>query len=61
MKKNDLWLLAGILTVILVSFLALALFKKEGAGVIVRVDGKETARYSLTVNGEYSLILNPML
>jgi len=55
MKKNDLLLLTGILVVILASFLVMGLLKKDGAFVIVRVDGKQTARYSLSQDGEYSL------
>ncbi len=55
MKKNDLLLLAGILGVILLSFLVMGLLKKDGAYVTVRVDGTETARYSLSEDGEYSL------
>ena len=55
MKKNDLLLLAGIIGVILLSFLVMGLLKKDGAYVTVRVDGTETARYSLSEDGEYSL------
>ncbi len=55
MKKNDWILIAAILAVVLVAFLAVNLLKEDGAYVVVRVDGKEVAKYSLSENGEYPL------
>jgi hypothetical protein len=55
MKKNDWILIAAILAVVLVAFLAVNFFKEDGAYVVVRVDGKEDAKYSLSENGEYPL------
>ena len=55
MKKNDWILIAAILAVVLVAFLAVNFFKEDGAYVVVRVDGKEVAKYSLSENGEYPL------
>ena len=55
MKKKDLILIGIILAVVLISFLVTSLVKKDGAYVIVRIDGKQVARYELTVNGEYEL------
>jgi hypothetical protein len=40
MKKNDWILIAAILAVVLVAFLAVNFFKEDGAYVVVRVDGK---------------------
>lgn len=55
MKKRDFILIGAILAVVLVMFAVMTLTKKEGAYVIVRVDGNETARYSLHEDGEYEL------
>lgn len=55
MKKRDWSLIGGLLFLALVLWGALALFRREGAYVVVRVDGRETARYSLTRDGEYPL------
>lgn len=48
MKKRDILLIGGILAVALVLALTVFLMKKPGAYVVVRVDGKEVARYSLS-------------
>lgn len=55
MKKKDLVVIGVILAVILLSFALMQLFKKEGDYVLVRVEGKEVARYSLQIDGEYQL------
>ena len=55
MKKKDLILIVGIIVLIAVLFAATSLVKTDGAYVIVRVDGVETARYSLGEDGEYEL------
>lgn len=53
--KKDLILIGAILAVILAAFLAVNLAKKDGDYVIVRIDGAQVARYSLSVDGEYEL------
>lgn len=55
MKKRDLILIVAILAVALLLLGIVALTRKEGAYVVVRVDGEEVARYSLAEDGEYSL------
>ena len=55
MKKKDLVVIGVILAVILLSFALMQLFKKDGDYVLVRVEGKEVARYSLQIDGEYQL------
>ncbi len=55
MKKRDIILIAGILIAALALLLVLELTKTEGARVVVRVDGKNVAEYSLTENGRYEL------
>ena len=55
MKKRDFILIGAILVVILVAFLVVNLTKQDGAYVVVKVDGKEVAKYSLSEDGEYEL------
>lgn len=55
MKKRDFILIGVILAVILAAFAIVALVKKDGAYVIVRVDGEQVAKYSLSEDGEYEL------
>ena len=55
MKKKDLILISVILLIIAVSFLVSHIYKKDGDYVLVRVDGQKTARYELSVDGEYEL------
>ncbi len=55
MKKRDIILIAAILLVAAALFLVLEMTKEEGARVVVKVDGKEVAEYSLTKNGTYEL------
>ena len=55
MKKRDFILIGAILAVILIAFGVISLIKKDGDHVIVRVDGQEVAKYSLSEDGEYAL------
>ena len=55
MKKRDFILIGAILAFILSLFVLFRLFQKEGAYVVVRVDGVEIAKYSLSEEGEYIL------
>ena len=55
MKKRDFILIGVILLIICALFLAINLTKKDGAYVVVRVNGEEVARYSLLIDGEYEL------
>ena len=55
MKKKDFILIGAIVAVIAIAILVLALTKKEGDHVIVRVNGNEVAKYSLSQDGEYQL------
>lgn len=49
-------ILVGVLLIISLSvFLIVTLTKEEGAVAVVTVDGREVGRYSLFVDGEYSL------
>lgn len=55
MKKKDLILIGAIVVIIAIAIGALHLTKKDGDYVIVKVDGKEVAKYSLSQDGEYAL------
>ena len=51
----DIILVASLLLISLSVFLVITLTKEEGAFAVVSVDGEVVARYSLSVDGEYSL------
>ena len=53
--RPDIIFIAAILAVSLVAVGILLLTRREGATVIAYVEGEEVARYSLWVNGEYSI------
>ena len=55
MKNKDFILIGAILAVIALAFAITAIVKEEGDYVIVRVDGNEAAKYSLSIDGEYDL------
>ena len=55
MKKRDFILIGSILAVALVIFAVMTLSKEEGAYVVIRIDGTDVAKYSLSEDGEYEL------
>ena len=55
LKKNEIFIIVGILVVALIGLLVIELTKEEGASVLVRIDGKEVATYSLEIDAEYEL------
>ena len=55
MKKRDIILISVILAVALIFLLVIKLTEKEGAVVVVTVNGERVAEYSLSKDGEYSL------
>ena len=55
MKRRDFLVIGGLLLLSLVLLLALELGKKSGGSVLVRVDGQEQGRYSLSASGRYEL------
>ncbi len=50
--KNDIILAVIVIVVAAVGLLLLNIFKTEGAYAVVKIDGKETERYLLSVNTE---------
>ena len=55
MKKKDFILIGIILLIIIASFILVGALSKDGAYVVVRVDGEQVAKYSLQEDGEYQL------
>ncbi|MBR2382028.1 MAG: NusG domain II-containing protein [Clostridia bacterium] len=55
MKKKDFILIGVIVALALVLLICVKLTQKEGACVVVKIDGIEVATYSLNVNGTYTL------
>jgi hypothetical protein len=55
MKKKDFILIGTIVAVALVLLLCVQLTQKEGAGVVVTVNGEEIGRYPLSINATYEL------
>ena len=55
MKKKDFILIGIIIAISLVLFLCVSLTQKEGAGVVVTLNGEEIGRYPLNVNATYEL------
>ena len=53
--RLDIIIISAILLFSLVLLLIVTLTKKEGSTVVVEIDGKVVATYSLSQNGEYSL------
>ena len=53
--RADLILIAALLLLALVLFLALNLGREEGGVAVVRVDGAETERHPLSVDGVFPL------
>ena len=50
--KNDIILAVIVIAVAAIGLLLLNVFKTEGSFAVVKIDGKETARYPLSVNTE---------
>ncbi|MCD8355777.1 MAG: NusG domain II-containing protein [Clostridia bacterium] len=55
LKKQDIFLLAGLLAVFLILGAVLLLTRKSGATVVVRVAGEETATFALEENTVYTI------
>ncbi len=55
MKRRDAVLIGALLFVSLALLLLTRVGQRQGAEAVVRVEGVETARYSLAVDGEYTL------
>ena len=55
MKKRDIILIGSVLIVAVALLLVVTFTREAGAGVIVKVNGEEVAKYSLSIDATYSL------
>jgi hypothetical protein len=55
MKLRDIILIGSVLLISVALLLVIQLNKEPGEGVTVRIDGKEIAKYPLSVNATYTL------
>ncbi len=55
MKKRDFILIGAILAIAILLLVIFTFTREDGAYVVVRIDGNEVTKYSLSQNGEYSL------
>ena len=56
MKKNDIYLICGIILLIACSFLLIRIFRSEGSRVLIMVDGKEHKEFDLNDNITYEIL-----
>ncbi len=57
MKKNDFYLLGGIIVIVALAFLLMQLFKSEGSRVLITIDGKEYKTLYLDEDTTYKIQL----
>lgn len=55
MKKNDFYLIGGILIILLISVLLMQLLKSEGSKVLITIDGKEYKTLNLNEETTYTI------
>lgn len=51
-RKNDIVLAVIVIAIAAIGLLLLNVFKTEGSFAVIKIDGKETERYPLSVNTE---------
>ena len=54
-KLRDFILIGVVLAIAILLLVIFTLTREEGSYVVVRIDGDQVAKYSLSQNGEYSL------
>ena len=55
LHKKDYFIITIIIVISLISLLLVTLTRKEGSGVIVRIDGEVVEKHSFSEEGEYVL------
>ncbi len=58
MKKNDLYLVAGIIVFIVLGFLLMLIFRSEGSKVLITINGKEHKSFNLNEDITYDILLD---
>lgn len=56
MKKNDIYLIGGIILIVAVSFLLMQIFRREGSKVLITIDGIEHKTFSLNDDISYEIL-----
>lgn len=64
MKKNDFYLIGGIILLVAISFILMLIFRSEGSKVLVTIDGhehktfdlNEDITYEIVQDGEYNIL-----
>ena len=56
MKKNDFYLIGGIIMVISIVFLFMQAFKKEGSKVLITIDGSEYKTFNIDEDTSYKIL-----
>ncbi|NLO10612.1 MAG: NusG domain II-containing protein [Clostridiales bacterium] len=56
MKKNDFYLIGGIILFIAIGFLLMLLFRTEGSKVLITIDGKEHKIFNLNEDTTYEIL-----
>lgn len=56
MKKNDFYLLGGIVLFIAIVFLFMHITKKEGSKVVITIDGREDRTFYINENTTYKIM-----
>lgn len=55
MKKNDFYLIGGIIVLIAFGFLLIQIFKTEGIKVLITIDGKEHKLFNINEDTTYKI------
>lgn len=56
MKKNDWYLIIGILVFVALAFLLLLLFRTEGSKVLITIDGREHKSFDINDDITYKIL-----
>lgn len=56
MKKNDFYLIGGIILFIFLGFLFMIIFRTEGSQVLITIDGKEHKTFNLNEDTRYEIL-----
>jgi hypothetical protein len=56
MKKNDFYLIGGIILVVALLFVPMQIFKKVGSKVVVTIDGVEHKTFDINENITYEML-----
>ena len=55
MKKNDFYLIGGIIILVVLGFLLMLLFRTEGSKLLITIDGKEHKTFDINEDITYEI------